>query len=165
MELAISFSEAFSGGEKRIAFMRGGKREELSVKVPAGVETGARLRIHGKGGEGAGGPPGDLYLTVKVGSDPHFQREGNDVVVHQDVRFSEAVLGGSLDVPTLEGPKRIKLPAGIHPGTKIRLKGLGFHHKEGRGDLFVRIGVKVPDPEKLTAVQRKLVEQLALEGL
>lgn len=168
LEVRVTFREAFDGCEKRVAFMRGGQREEISVKIPAGIDSGARLRVTGKGNAGHhGGPAGDLYLTVQVGSDPHFERDGHDIVVNRDVRFSEAVLGGSLEVPTMEGAKRIKLPAGIQPGTKIRLKGHGFHHagKQGRGDLFVKIGIKVPDPEKLTAHQKKLLEQLAAEGL
>jgi curved DNA-binding protein len=166
MELDVSFRESYSGCEKRIAFKRDGKREELSVKVPAGVETGARLRVQGKGGEGAGGgPPGDLFLSVKTGSDPHFSREGDDIVVERQIRFSEAALGTSLDVMTLEGIKRIKVPAGIQPGTKIRLRGLGFPHMggTGRGDFFVRISVRVPD--QLTAETRALLEELAGKGL
>lgn len=166
MELAVSFREAYSGSEKRIAFMREGKREELSVKVPAGVDTGAKLRVQGKGGAGiSGGPPGDLFLTVKVGSDPHFGREGDDIVVERQIRFTEAALGTSLDVVTLEGTKRIKVPAGIQPGTRIRLKGLGFPHmgRTGRGDFYVRVGVKVP--EQLTAAQRELLAELAEKGL
>nr|WP_279384246.1 J domain-containing protein [Geotalea toluenoxydans] len=127
MEANVSFREAFSGCEKRIAYMKDGQREELSVKIPAGIENGAKLRLQGKGGSGIhGGPNGDLYLTVKVGGDPVLQREGDDIVVSQEVRFTEAALGASLDVPTMDGTKRIKIPAGIQPGTKIRLKGLGF---------------------------------------
>jgi curved DNA-binding protein len=166
MELQISFREAFAGGEKRIAFLRNGKREELVVKIPAGIDSGARLRIQGKGGEGAGGgPAGDLYLNIQVASDPEFIREGDDIVLERRVRFSEATLGTTLEVATLDGPKRIKVPAGIQPGTKIRLKGFGFPHigKSGRGDFYVRIGVKVPD--QLTSQQRKLLEELAEKGL
>lgn len=164
MELAVSFHDAYTGCEKRVAFMRDGKREELSVKVPAGVESGARLRVAGKGGQGSGGP-GDLYLNVKVGHDPLFAREGDDLIVERQIRFTEAALGTSLDVPTLEGKKRIKVPAGIQAGTKVRLKGLGFPHlgKSGKGDLYVRVGVAVP--EQLTAEQRKLLEELGKKGL
>lgn len=81
------------------------------------------------------------------------------------MRFSEAALGASLDVHTMDGIKRIKVPAGIQPGTKIRLKGLGFPHlgKSGRGDLYVRVGVKVP--QQLTGPQRELLEELAKKGL
>jgi curved DNA-binding protein len=164
MELPVTFREAYEGGEKRIAFMRDNRREELSVKIPAGIEEGARLRLQGKGGEGSGGP-GDLYLTVHVGSDPQFVREGDDIVVEKVIRFTEAALGTSLDVPTMAGEKRLKIPAGIQPGTKIRLKGFGFSHagRSGKGDLFVRIGVNVP--EQLSTEQRKLLEDLAGKGL
>lgn len=166
MELQVTFRDAYDGAEKRVAFMRDGSREELSVKVPAGIENGARLRVAGRGGPGRmGGPSGDLYLTVLVSADPLFQREGNDIVLNHEVRFSEAVLGGQIEVPTMQGTKRIRIPAGIQSGTKVRLKGLGFPLMggAGRGDMYVRVAVHVP--EKLTARQRELVEQLAAEGL
>jgi curved DNA-binding protein len=166
MNVTVSFHEAYTGGEKRVAFMRDGQHEELSVKVPAGIENGARLRIQGKGGGGTGGaPPGDLFLAVTVGNDPHCNREGDDVVAERQIRFTEAALGTSLDVTTPEGIKRIKVPAGIQPGTKIRLAGLGFPHlgRPGRGDFFVRIGVMVP--EQITAPQRTLLVELAEKGL
>lgn len=166
MELQVTFRDAYDGAEKRVAFLRDGSREELSVKVPAGIETGARLRVAGRGGPGRmGGPSGDLYLTVLVSADPLFQREGNDIVLNHEVRFSEAVLGGQIEVPTMQGTKRIRIPAGIQSGTKVRLKGLGFPVMggAGRGDMYVRVAVHVP--EKLTARQRELVDQLAAEGL
>lgn len=166
MEIQVTFRDAYDGAEKRIAFMREGAREELSVKIPAGIESGAKLRVAGRGGAGRmGGPAGDLFLTVTVGTDAIFQREGADIILTHEVRFSEAVLGGAIDVPTMEGTKRIKIPAGIQPGTKVRLKGLGFPHlgKKERGDMYVRIGVKVP--EKHTPRQKELLEQLAAEGM
>jgi curved DNA-binding protein len=166
LELAVSFQEAFSGCEKRIAFRRDGQREELSVKVPAGIEPGGKLRLAGKGGAGSGGgPAGDLYLVVTIGSHPDFVREGDDLVTEQAIDFTTAALGGSLDVATLDGTKRIKVPAGIQSGTKIRLKGLGFPRlgKSSRGDLYVAIGIKVP--QSLTGEQKRLLEQLATAGL
>lgn len=166
MDLHISFRDAATGGEKRVSFLRDGVREDLSVKIPAGIENDAKLRIKGKGGQGLnGGPPGDLFLTVKVASDPEFVREGDDIIVERAIRFSEAALGTSLEVPTLEGNKRIRVPAGIQPGTKIRLKGFGFPRmgKSSKGDLFVRINVKVP--QQLSPTQRKLLEELAENGL
>lgn len=166
MELQLTFSEAYHGGEKRIAFKRLGKREDLSVRVPAGINTGAQLRIQGKGGEGTGGgPTGDLYLNVVVANDTLYSREGDDIVLDRQVRFTDAALGATLDVPTLDGVKRIKVPAGIQPGTKIRLKGLGFTHMGtgGRGDLFVRIGVLVP--VQLTGPQRELLTEMAKKDL
>jgi len=166
MELTIGFSEAFSGCDKRVAFTREGRSEEVSVKIPAGVESGARLRLAGKGGAGVGGgPAGDLYLNIVVRPDDRYSREGDDIVSPQQVPFSLACLGGSLDVQTLDGVKRIKVPAGIGSGTKIRLKGLGFPRmgRSGRGDLYVLIGIRVPD--HLTPRQRELVEELAREEL
>jgi curved DNA-binding protein len=162
LDVTVTFQEAYNGCEKRVAFMRDGNREELSVKIPAGIESGARLRVQGKGGEGVGGAPaGDLYLTITMGRDPLLDREEDDIVAERQIRFTEAALGTSLDVTTLEGTKRIKVPAGIQPGTKIRLTGLGFPHmgKGGRGDFYVRIGVTVP--AELTARQRELLAELA----
>lgn len=166
MELKVTFRDAYTGCEKKVAFAKNSKREELVVKVPAGVENGSRLRLQGKGGEGfGGGPAGDIYLTIIVGSDAQFAREGDDIVTERQISFSEAALGCSLEVPTLEGTKRIKVPAGIQPGTKIRLKGLGFTHmgSTGKGDLYVKVGVRVP--EALTPDQKVLLEKLAAYGL
>lgn len=166
MEVSVSFREAMTGTEKRVSFLRDGVKEELSVKIPAGVDNDAKLRIKGKGQQGQnGGPAGDLYLTVQVDADPVFTREGDNLLVERQVRFSEAVLGVTLEVPTLEGNKRIKVPAGIQPGTKIRIKGFGVPHmgKTSKGDLYVKIGVAVP--EQLTPHQKKLIEELGREGL
>ncbi|MCL2760329.1 MAG: J domain-containing protein [Desulfuromonadales bacterium] len=166
MELAISLREAFSGGDKRVSFTRDGKREDLSVKIPAGIDSGGRLRLAGKGGPGVGGgPDGDIFLTVKVLPDAVFKREGDSIVVKEAVKFSQVCLGSSLDVTTLDGKKRIKVPPGIQSGTKIRLKGLGFPHMGSsvRGDFYVQIEVKVP--EKVTAKQQEVLEALAKEGL
>ena len=166
MEVNVTLREAALGGEKRVGFQHGGQREDLSIKIPAGIEDGAQLRLKGKGSAGAGGgPAGDLYLTVRVGGDPVFTRDGDDLVVERLIRFSEAALGTSLDVPTLDTPKRIKVPAGVQSGTKIRLKGCGITHRggSGKGDLYVKIEVKVP--ELVTGEQRMLLEQLAQTGL
>lgn len=166
MELSIGFFEAFSGGEKRVAFSREGRNEELSVKIPAGIASGARLRLTGKGGAGiGGGPNGDLYLNIVVRDDQRYSREGADILFPKQISFSHACLGGSLDVETLEGVKRIKVPAGIQSGTKIRLKGLGFPQagKGVRGDFYVVVQIKVP--QNLTAKQKELVEKLRGEGL
>ena len=166
MELAISFLEAFSGGEKRVAFSREGRSEELSVKIPAGIDSGARLRLTGKGGTGiGGGADGDLYLNIVVRADNRYSREGADILFPQQIPFSHACLGGSLDIETLDGTKRIKVPAGIQPDTKIRLKGLGFQQsgKGVRGDFYVVVKVKVP--QTLSAEQKELIEKLGKEGL
>lgn len=166
MEVQVTLREAALGGEKRVGFQHGGQREDLSLKIPAGIEDGAQLRVKGKGSAGVGGgPAGDLYLTIRVGGDPNFTREGDDLIVERQIRFSEAALGTTLDVPTMDTPKRIKVPAGVQSGTKIRLKGCGIARRggSGKGDLYVKIAVKVP--ELVTGEQKKLLEQLAEAGL
>jgi len=166
LEVGVAFREAAMGAERLVAFRRNGVREELKVKIPAGVDNGSRIRISGKGSDGEnGGPCGDLFLEVKVTPDANFTRDGGDLFVERTIRFSEACLGVSLEVPTLEEPKRIKVPAGIQPGTKIRLKGCGVKAlgSNAKGDLYVKIGIHVP--EGLNNSQKKLVEELAKAGL
>ena len=165
-ELTISLEEAASGGEKRISYRKNGKIEEVSVRIPRGIETGKKLRLVGKGMEGRrGSPPGDLYLQISVREHPVFTREGNDLIVEKEISFPEAVLGTTIEVPTLEGKKRVKVPPGTPSHTKMRLKGLGMPHfqKEGRGDEFVKVVVRVP--KKMTEKRKKLIEELAREGL
>ena len=166
LEVTVGFREAAMGAERLVAFRRNGQREELKVKIPAGVDNGSRIRIGGKGSDGdSGGPSGDLFLEVKVTPDPAFIRDGGDLFVERSIRFSEACLGVSIEVPTLEDPKRIKVPAGIQPGTKIRLKGCGIKAlgSNAKGDLYVKINIHVP--EGLNSSQKKLLEELAKAGL
>ena len=166
METDVSFRDAALGAEKVVAFRRNGTREELKVKIPAGVDNGSKIRITGKGAQGeGGGQPGDLFLIIRTLPDPVFTRDGGDLFVERSIPFSAACLGTSLDVPTLEGDKRIKVPAGIQPGTKIRLKGCGVKPlgSNTKGDLYVKITIQVPG--SLSAEQKKLVEELAGNGL
>ena len=166
METEIGFRDAAQGAEKQVAFRRNGQREELKVKIPAGVDNGSKIRISGKGSPGeSGGPDGDLFLIIRILPDSVFTRDGGDLFVDRIISFSAACMGTSLDVPTLEGDKRIKVPAGIQPGTKIRLKGCGLKPlgSNSKGDLYVKIAVHVP--ETLNAEQKKLIEQLAENGL
>ena len=166
MELPISFMEAFAGAEKRVSFTMGGRSEEISVKIPAGIDSGARLRLAGKGGAGSGGgPAGDMFLDIVVRADPKYLREGADIILPQQISYSHACLGGPLDVATLDGKKRIKIPAGIQSGTKVRLKGLGFPQpgKGGRGDFFVQVQIAVP--QLLSPRQSELLAALAKEGM
>jgi curved DNA-binding protein len=165
-EMAISLEEAASGGEKRISYRKNGKIEEVSVKIPPGIPPGKKLRLAGKGGEGRnGGPPGDLYLQVSVREHPLFGREGNDLIVEKEINFSEAVLGTTIEVPTLEGIKKVKVPPGTQSHTKMRLKGLGMPHfqGEGKGDEYVKVIVKVP--KRVSEKNRGLIQELAKEGI
>lgn len=165
-ELTLSFQEAAWGGEKKVKFSKGGQMEEITVKIPAGIESGKKLRIAGKGMPGiGGGPPGDLYLKVNVADHPLFKREGSDIVVDKEIKLSEALLGTTVEVPTLEGVKYVKVPPGTQSHTRIRLKGFGIPHFQGsgRGDEYVRIVVKIP--KNLTEKQKRLIEELKKEGL
>jgi curved DNA-binding protein len=165
LRAAIPFRQAVRGGERRVDFQRDGRIEHLQVRIPPGVESGQRLRIAGKGGPSpAGGPPGDLFLEINVEPDPRFTREGHDLYVKVQVPFSGACLGTSVAVPTLEGEKRVKVPAGMSGGGKIRLKGFGVPGpKKGKGDLYAVVEVAVPS--KLNERQKELLEKLQKEGL
>ena len=165
-EMSISLEEAAWGGEKRINYRKNGKVEEVSVKIPRGIPSGKKLRLAGKGMEGRnGGPPGDLYLQVTVREHPLFLRVGDDLIVEKEINFSEAVLGTTIEVPTLEGMKKVKIPPGTQSHTKMRLKGLGTPHfqGEGKGDEYVKVIVKVP--KKVTERSKGLIQELAEEGL
>ncbi|MCJ7704625.1 MAG: HSP40/DnaJ peptide-binding protein, partial [Desulfobacterales bacterium] len=140
--------------------------EEVSVKIPKGIPAGKKLRLAGKGMEGKkGGPPGDLYLQISIQEHPLFTREGDDLIVEKEVSFSEAVLGNSVEVPTLEGTKKIKVPPGTQSHSKMRLKGLGIPHfqKEGRGDEYVKVIVQIP--KRVSEKAKNLIQELAKEGI
>ncbi len=165
-EMSISLEEAASGGEKRISFRKDGKIEEVSVRIPKGIPSGKKLRLAGKGMQGRnGGPPGDLYLQVSIREHPIFTREGDELIVEKEINFSEAVLGTTIEVPTLEGTKKVKVPPGTQSHTKLRLKGLGIPHfqGEGRGDEYVKVIVKVP--KRVSEKSRGLIQELAKEGI
>jgi len=123
-------------------------KKELTIRIPAGVESGTRLRLSGEGDAGANGAPsGDLYVVLTVADDEVFSREGNDVVVRLDLPYPTLVLGGEISVPTLEGAENAAVAAGTPVGSELRLRGRGVPHlgRGGRGDLVARIGVRVPE--------------------
>ncbi|MCD6320583.1 MAG: DnaJ domain-containing protein [Candidatus Desulfofervidaceae bacterium] len=165
-ELPISLEEAAKGGEKTIAYERSGRQEKIVVKIPPGVKTGQKLRLAGKGEFGPTGLAGDLYIKIRVMEHSLFKREGDDLYIDRTITFSQAALGATVNVPTLEGKTlEVKIPPGTQSHTKLRLKGYGMPRlKEGgRGDLYVRVIVQVP--KYLTPEQRKLIEELARLGL
>jgi curved DNA-binding protein len=165
-ELPVSLEEAASGVEKKVRYLQGGKSREVTVKVPAGIATGKKLRLAGKGEPGPrGGKSGDLYFLVEVLEHNLFKRDGDNLTMEVEVPFSQACLGSSIEVPTLQGPEKIKLPGCTSTTTSIRLKGYGMPRlgKNSRGDLFVKIRISVP--KKLSKSQKKLLESLAEEGL
>jgi molecular chaperone DnaJ len=134
----------------------------VNVRIPPGVVDAQRIRLKGKGNPGAhGGPPGDLFVDVHVTPDPRFDRRGRNVTTTVKVPLTKAMLGTTVEVPTLDEPVTLKIPAGTQPGTTMRVKGRGVsaHGKNPAGDLLVTVSVAVP--KKLTKQQRGLVEQLA----
>ena len=136
-------------------------RAELEINVPAGIADDQRIRLTGQGHTGErGGPPGDLYVLVKVREDPRFIREGNDLISVVDVPAPDAALGTKMSVPTLAGDEEVEIEAGTQPGTVITLKGRGMPAlRRGRaGDQIVLVNVVIP--RNLSAEQRKLLEQL-----
>jgi molecular chaperone DnaJ len=136
--------------------------QELSVRIPAGVEDGAIRSMRGGGEVGPGGP-GDLHLTIRVEPHPLFERRGVDVLCTVPITFPQAVLGATLDIPTLEGKVQMKLPPGTQSGKVFRLRGKGIsaYGGVGKGDQLVTVMVEVP--EKITREQRRLIEALASE--
>lgn len=135
---------------------------ELSVKIPGGVDHGTRVRVAGEGEPGEnGGPPGDLYVVVHVKEHPVFHREENEVFCEVPISFVQAALGAQIDVPTLEGMVKMKVPESTQSGKVFRLKGKGIPHlhSSARGDQHVRVVVETP--QNLSSKQRELLEKFA----
>lgn len=139
------------------------KERKLTVKIPAGIATGQRLRLSGEGESGAGGgPAGDLYVVIHVQEHAFFQRDGNDLFCEIPLNFPTLALGGPITIPTLEGDETFKVPDGTQTGSTFRLRGRGMPDVTGRGvrgDLLIT--VKAITPKKLSREQKKLMEQLA----
>jgi molecular chaperone DnaJ len=135
---------------------------KLTVKVPAGIANGQRLRLSGEGEVGAlGGPAGDLYVVVQVQEHEFFRREGDDLFCEVDVNFPTLVLGGDIRVPTLDGDDGLHVPEGTESGTVFRLRGKGMPSVSGRGRGDLHVMVQPRTPKKLNKEQRAIVEQLA----
>ena len=138
------------------------KEKTIEIKIPAGVETGSRLRVSGEGEAGVGGgPTGDLYIVIHVAEHEHFERQGNNLYSAVPITFAQAALGAEITVRTLDGEEELKVPAGTQTGTVFRVQGKGMPNLGGRGhgDLFV--AVTLVTPKTLTKEQRQLLEQLA----
>ncbi len=163
--ITLTLEEALRGGTHQFSYGDPvtGERKSVSVKIPAGVRTGQRIRLGGRGLAGSdGGERGDLYLRIEVAPDPRFRVEGSDLYTPLPVAPWEAALGTEAQVQTPEGGVRVKVPAGSSTGRKIRLRGRGLpHHGQAqreRGDLYAEIKVVVP--EQLSEQERKLFEEL-----
>jgi molecular chaperone DnaJ len=133
-----------------------------NVQIPAGVDTGNQIRIAGEGQPGIdGGPVGNLYLIVQVKPHQYFRRRGSDILLDLDINVAQAALGAEVEVPTVDGVEKLKIPASTQPGKVLRLRGKGVPALRGgtRGDQLVVVNVDIP--RHLTAEQRQLFEQLA----
>ena len=165
----IGFMEAYTGSERQINLnLSNGEKVDTRIKIPPGIETGKKLRIKSHGQKSPSGQKGDLYLKVKVTSHPQFIRKENDIEVEMKVPYSLMVLGGSLEVPTPQGPKTIKIRPGMQNGIQVRLKELGFpvlNKTSTRGDLYVILNVKVPTNEEITTEITEVVQKLQTIGL
>ncbi len=143
--LQLTFLEAVRGVEKEVE-IQGRKRK---LKIPPGVDDGTRIRF------------GDFYISIQVRPDKQFRREGDDIIIDQPISLATAVLGGEVQVPTIDGQAKLRVKSGTQPNTLIRLRGQGVPHLrgQGRGDQYVRLKVEIP--KRLNARQRKLFSELA----
>jgi molecular chaperone DnaJ len=139
------------------------KNVRKKVQIPAGVDVGTQIRLNGEGGPGAfGGPNGSLFLVLDVKPHPFFKRRDNDILLNLDINVAQAALGAEVNVPTIDGEEKLKIPPGTQPGKIFHLKGRGAPHvrnKNQRGDQIVVVNVAIPT--KLSKEQRELFEKLA----
>jgi curved DNA-binding protein len=158
-QVEVTLEEAFQGTTRLLE--REGR--QIRVKIPPGARTGSKIRVAGKGGPGyGGGPAGDLYLNVAVKSHPILSREGSNLRCDVNVEFYTAVLGGEVQVPTLDGDVSLKIPAGTNSGKTFRLRGKGMPNPrkpKQRGNLLATVQIQVP--QKLSARERELFDELA----
>jgi curved DNA-binding protein len=166
-ELPVTLRDVAGGTQKQITLQHQGRTENINVKIPKGMLSGKKLRLSGKGEQSPhGGPPGDLFIKVKVVEDPVFKQEELDLMVYREIKLTQALLGDQIAVPTLEGRElNLKIPPGTRHKTKMRLTGHGLPQMNGtgKGDLYVVVLVDMP--KKLSKEQRKLVVKLSDIGL
>lgn len=166
-ELHLTIQEVATGTSKTVRLQHNGRSENVTIKIPKGMISGKKLRLAGKGQQSPyGGPPGDLYIQSKVLGDPVYSVKGYNLYINREIKLSEALLGTSISVPTVEEKKlSLKIPAGTKHKTKMRLSGYGLPNMRSRekGDLFVIIHIYLP--KNLNDKQKSLIKQLAKAGL
>lgn len=164
-ELEIPFHTAVNGGEAQIQLRRqSGQVETISVKIPAGIDEGQKIRLRGQGESAPGGTAGDILLTIHVAPHPSFTRRGNNLEVRVPVTLAEAALGAKVDVPTPRGTIALRVPPGTSSGKKLRVKGHGVTPKKGEpGDLYAEIQIVLPTPldDECMELIKKLDEHAA----
>jgi len=159
-EMHLSFHDAISGTTRQITVAS----QTVKVKIPKGVADGAKIRVRGRGGPGRnGGAAGDLYVTIRVADHPVFGRRGKNLTLAVPITFVEAALGAEIDVPTLDGKVRLKIPSGTQSGKTLRVRDHGVEDAKGvKGDLLVTVTVTVP--EKLTDNGKELLQKFRLQN-
>jgi curved DNA-binding protein len=165
--MPLTLNEVAQGASKTVAFQHQGQSENLTVKIPKGMIHGKKLRLTGKGSPSPyGGPAGDLFIKSSVLDDPLFSAEAHDLTTYRTIKLTEALIGTTIAVPTLEGKElSLRIPPGCKHKTKMRLTGHGLPHmrSDKRGDLYVIVQVEMP--KHLTDAQKELVLALAQTGL
>ncbi len=152
----LSFEQAARGANLPLSINRGSSKEQIEVKIPAGVKTGSRVRVQGRGSQMRSGR-GDLFIIVNVADHPYFKRDNLDVIVEVPVSIYEAVLGANVSVPTLDGEVTMTIPPGTSSGTRLRLRGKGINRALDSGDQYVIVKVVVPkdlDPTEIGIIQQ-----------
>lgn len=166
-QLVVGLEDVLNGAEKQISLRTNGKTQNVSVKIPKGIEEGKKLRLKGKGGRSPdGGAPGDLFLKIELEPHDSYERDGEDLIHHKKIAYSDACLGAKVEIETLDRKKfMVTVPAGTNGDARLRIKGQGLPSGPigERGDLYVKVGVVIPD--QLTEEQRGAVETLKKLGL
>lgn len=166
-ELHLTIQEVATGTSKTVKLQHNDHSENVTINIPKGMISGKKLRLAGKGQQSPyGGPPGDLYIQSKVLSNPVYSIKGYNLYINREIKLSEALLGTSISVPTVEGKKlSLKIPSGTKHKTKMRLSGYGLPNmrSQEKGDLFVIIHIYLP--KNLNDKQKTLIKQLAKAGL
>jgi DnaJ-class molecular chaperone len=155
--VTLTFAQAARGTSLPLQINRGGKMESIEVKIPAGVKDGSRIRLKGQG-EQTGGQPGDLFIITAVHPHPYFRRDGLDILIDVPISLWEALLGTKVEVPTLDGPVTLTIPAGTSSHAKLRIKGRGIERGSEKGDQYIVVKVIVP---KDLGDDRATIEELA----
>ncbi|MFH1472948.1 MAG: DnaJ C-terminal domain-containing protein [bacterium] len=166
VDIELSFQESIFGTERKVVInSKFVKQKEVKITIPPGIDDGQMIRLSGMGETLEGGVPGDLYVKVRIRRHPSLRKEGYNLVMNLEIKLSEALLGGERSIGTLDGEITLKIPAGTNSGTILRVKGKGVPMGAGgkRGDLYIRVTVKIP--EKLSRDAKKSVEELKKLGL
>jgi molecular chaperone DnaJ len=168
MQTAVECDICFGSGkipEEKCATCRGAgvvrDREEILVKIPAGLNNGDTLRMDGMGEATAHGTSGDLFIQIAIESHPVFKRLGNDLVMPYEINLADALLGKDVEIETLDGKEKLEIPEGTNNGDQLKIKGKGVVHGRNRGDLIV--GIKVKMPRRLSKKAKELIEDLRKE--